>query len=111
MHFGQQNPKHQYYLNDQTLDETDREKDLDVIIDDKLTFHAPLPQLKKRANQILGLIKKSYNTRDARTITKLYKPMVRRHHMGSILAIGYQGIGVNPTESNKVGIFFEIDGL
>ena len=32
MHFGHQNP---YYLNDQTLDETDREKDLGVIIDDK----------------------------------------------------------------------------
>ena len=37
MHFGHQNPRHQYYLNDQTLDETDREKDTPT-----------LPQLKKK---------------------------------------------------------------
>ena len=78
-HFGHQNPRHQYYLNDQTLDETDREKDLGVIIDDKLKFHAHAGAAKTRANQILGLIKKSYNTRDARTTTIIYKTMVRPH--------------------------------
>ena len=60
MHFGHQNPRHQYYLNDQTLEETDREKDLGVIIDDKLKFHAHAAAAKKRANQILGLIKKNH---------------------------------------------------
>ena len=77
MHFGQQKPRYQYYLNDEMLDETDCEKDLGVIIDDKLKFHAHAAAAKERANQILGLIKKSYNTRDSQTITILHKTMVR----------------------------------
>ena len=60
MHFGHQNPRHQYYLNDQMLDETDREKELGVIIDDKLKFHAYAAAAKQMANQILGLIKKNH---------------------------------------------------
>ena len=48
MHFGHQNLRNQYYLNDQTLDKTDREKDLGVIIDDKLKFHVHAAVAKKK---------------------------------------------------------------
>ena len=50
-----------------------QEKDLGVII------HVHMAVAVKKANQVLSLIKKSYNTRDPYTIKTLYKAMVRPH--------------------------------
>ena len=61
------------------LEISDNEKDLGVIIDDKLKFHIHTATATKKANQILGIIKKSFRTRDAKTIDMLYKSMVRPH--------------------------------
>ena len=79
MHFGYQNAKHTYRLNNHRLEVTNAEKDLGVIIDDNMNFHIHSAAAAKKANQILGVIKKSYRTRDARTMTTLYKSMVRPH--------------------------------
>ena len=79
MHFGHNNQRYEYHLNDHTLEKTDHEKDLGVIIDNNLKFHILSASASKKANQMLGIIKKSYNTRDARTISTLYKSMVRPH--------------------------------
>ena len=79
MHFGHHNPTHSYHLNEHILEKTDHEKDLGVIIDNNLKFHAHTAAATKKANQFLGVIKKSYSTRDPRTITTLYKTMVRPH--------------------------------
>ena len=79
MHFGYKNPKQVYHLNGHALEETDHEKDLGVIIDSNLKFHTHTAAASKKANQILGIIKKSYTTRDKLTITLLYKAMVRPH--------------------------------
>ena len=79
MHLGYKNPKKTYHLNDQVLDVTDSEKDLGVIIDNSLRFHDHTASAVKKANQILGVIKKSYNTRDKTTICTLYKGLVRPH--------------------------------
>ena len=50
-----------------------------VIVDDHLRFHEHTAVAAKKANQILGLIKKSYSSRDPYTITTLYKTMVQPH--------------------------------
>ena len=93
MHFGNRNPKHLYYLNDHILEDTQSEKDLGVIIDVKLKYHIHTAAATKKANQILGMIKKSYTTRDAKTISTLYKIMVRPHLEYSNVIWGpfYQG--------------------
>ena len=62
MHFGFKNPKYPYHLNGHALAVTDQEKDLGVIIDNNLKFHAHTAATSKKANQILGVIKKSYTT-------------------------------------------------
>ena len=49
------------------------------MVDDKLKFHVHAASASKKANQMLGVIKKSYVTRDADAITTLYKSMVRPH--------------------------------
>ena len=49
------------------------------IIDNNLKFHNHNAKAAKKANQILGVMKKSYNTRDKMTICTLYKAIVRPH--------------------------------
>ena len=49
------------------------------MIDDKLRFHVHAASATKKANQMLGVIKRTYVTRDANTISTLYKSMVRPH--------------------------------
>ena len=53
------------------------EKDLGVTIDNNLKIHNHTAKAGKKANQILSVLKKSYNTRDKMTICTLYK--VRPH--------------------------------
>ena len=49
------------------------------MVDDKLKFHVHTAAATKKANQILGVIKRTYKTRDTETIATLYKSMVRPH--------------------------------
>lgn len=79
MHFGYKNPKRTYMLDGQELDPITSEKDLGVMVDDQLKFHVHTAFVTKKANQMLGVIKKTYKTRDANTISTLYKAMVRPH--------------------------------
>ena len=79
MHFGYNNPKRTYSLGGQELEAIASEKDLGVMVDDKLKFHVHTAFATKKANQMLGVIKKTYKTRDADTIATLYKSMVRPH--------------------------------
>ena len=50
-----------------------------VIVVDQLKFHEHTAVAAKKENQILGLIKKSYSSRDPYTIPTLYKTMARPH--------------------------------
>ena len=79
MHFGHNNPKHKYVLNGLELEAITTEKDLGVMVDNKLNFHVHAATATKKANQILGVIKRTYQTRDEYTIPTLYKAMVRPH--------------------------------
>ena len=79
LHFGANNLWHPYMLNNHTLESTKREKDLGIIIDEDLKYHVHTTSATKKANQVLGIIKKSYVTRDANTIATLYKSMVIPH--------------------------------
>ena len=93
VHFGYHNKKKTYYLNNHQLQASRSEKDLGVHVDDDLKFHMHTAAATKKANQILGAIKKSYQTRDATTMTMLYKAMVRPHleYGNAIWGPFYQG--------------------
>ena len=93
IHFGHNNQRHEYHLDDHTLEKIDNQKDVGVIIDNNLKFHIHSASASKKANQILGIIKKSYNTRDALTFSTLYKSMVRPHleYGNTIWGPYYQG--------------------
>ena len=75
--FGHHNPRKTYSLNNQNLESITSEKDLRGMLDDKLRFHIHAVSATKKANQILG-VKKDV-IRDVKTISTLYKSMVRPH--------------------------------
>ena len=79
LQFGTHNANYSYRLNNHTLDSTKNEKDLGVIIDNELKYHVHAASETKKANQVLGIMKKSYYTRDAKTMPTQYKSMVRPH--------------------------------
>ena len=64
---------------DQILESCSEEKDLGVTFDDSLSFNAHIQKVTSKANQIIGLIKRSFTFLDKDTFIKLYKAMVRPH--------------------------------
>ena len=82
MHLGYNNPKHTYYMSDNNntqvpLSETTAEKDLGVIVDNKLNLHEHVATATKKANSILGTIKKTFSCLDIVMIKKLFVSLVR----------------------------------
>ena len=93
LHFGKNNPEREYVLYDHILETSDQQKDLGILVDNKLKFHSHAAAAAKKANQVLGVIKKSYTTRDTYTIKTLYTAMVRPHlEYGNVVwGPNYQG--------------------
>ena len=63
-------------INGVVLESVDSEKDFGVIVDSKLRFHCSTVAAVKRVNQMLGILKKSYVSRDAATRWALYKAVI-----------------------------------
>ena len=82
MHLCYNNPKYTYYMSGDThtrvpLSETIAEKDLGVIVDNKLSFYEHVATATKKANNILGTIKKTFSCLDRMMIKKLFVSLVR----------------------------------
>ena len=76
MHIGKGKNHHSFQLDQNMLENV--KKDLGVIID-KLKFHTHTSASVKKANSILGLIKRSFLALDEDTLTLLFTFMVRPH--------------------------------
>ena len=61
------------------LEQTVSEKDLGITMDKLLKFHMQTSVAVKKANQILGLIKKTIATKSDKTIPLLYMMLVSPH--------------------------------
>ena len=71
--------KHQYTLDDKELQISNQEKDIGVIIDSSLSFDCHIATKIQKANSILGLISRTFEYKDKKSITILYKSLVRPH--------------------------------
>ena len=60
LHIGRNNNRTSYKMNNQELKQVREEKDLGVLIDEDLKFHKQTVAAVKKANSILGLIRKSF---------------------------------------------------
>jgi len=79
LHLGRNNPMHQYTLGADLLESSSVERDLGVLVDDKLTMSQHCALAGKKANGVLGCIRKSVASRSRKGILPLYSALVRSH--------------------------------
>ncbi|XP_065681547.1 uncharacterized protein LOC136095197 [Hydra vulgaris] len=83
MHFGHGNINHDYVMNDGNtsliIAATDIERDLGIFLSNDLKWNQHIQVATRRANMILGLLKKTFRSRDIRLWGKLYTTYVRPH--------------------------------
>ena len=82
LYIGKNNERHVYYTDankTNKLDTTTQEKDLGVIFTENLKFDEHINNAVKKANKMVGLIRRSFEYLDANMFLKLYKAIVRPH--------------------------------
>ncbi|GAB0203038.1 cAMP-dependent protein kinase inhibitor alpha [Grus japonensis] len=79
LHVGQCNPKHSYRLGGEWIESSPEEKDLGVLIDEKLNMSWQCALAAQKANCVLGCIKSSVTSRSRDVILPLYSALVRPH--------------------------------
>ena len=82
LHIGKKNEGYKYYVSEQSsdvLEITENEKDIGVTFSTKLDFDLHINNIVNKANQMTGLIKRSFTYIDKDVFLTLYKSIVRPH--------------------------------
>ena len=83
MHIGNNNQGWEYYMKQadrlEKIKTLNEEKDLGVTFDTKLSFDSHIGKVVNKANQMLGVIRRTFTYLDKDMFQKLYKSFVRPH--------------------------------
>ncbi len=81
LHLGKNNGKNIYIMGSQqdavSLQETVAERDLGIIIDNELSFNTHITQAIKKANKIVGMIRRTFTHLDYDVFKQLFTSLVR----------------------------------
>ena len=78
VHLGHATNK-KYNIGENEINQVTGEKDLGILIDDKLKFQQHINQQKNKASQRLGMSKRSFSYMDKEMFLTLFKSIVRPH--------------------------------
>ena len=90
LHLGQDNPRYLYKLGGDLLESSPVEKDLRVLVDEKLDMSQQCVLAAWKANCVLGCIKRGVACRKREVIVPLYSALVRPHLEYCVQAWGCQ---------------------
>ncbi|CAM5150477.1 unnamed protein product [Natator depressus] len=79
MHLGINNKNFSYKLGTHQLEVTEEEKDLGVLVNHRMTLSCQCDMVVKKANAVLGCIRRGISSRDKEVLVPLYKALVRPH--------------------------------
>ena len=78
-HFGNNNAKENYSINNTVLKVVEEEKDLGIIVQNNLKVSEQCSRSVKTANRVRGMISKIFQKKSKEIIIPLYKSLVRPH--------------------------------